>query len=319
MAFDPIQKGLLGERTVNRHLCTLDESKYTIFHDVIIPSGNETTQIDHIVISQFGIFVIETKSYSGVIVGREREPNWTQCLPRKKTSFQNPIRQNYRHKKSLSEVLKLPEDHFHTLVVFTKSNCIFKRERPDEVLLLDELLPRVLSKIKEVLSPSDVSQAIRSILDLRHDPNLTLEKHIESLNERFPERRERPEQKVSRSLPQPEVDSPIKLLPVILILIVVALCISMCRSVTELVQDKMSPASSVQPTTSKPRFPVILPSTPKPRKIQTVKPQPHRASTPHRDSGNVPNVRAVHAEVLPDDGSERFLVVPLPTPGNTNN
>lgn len=66
-----------------------------------------TTQIDHVIVSNFGIFCIETKSHSGWILGRKNDKYWTQSINYKKYRFYNPLRQNYGHVKSLEQILTL--------------------------------------------------------------------------------------------------------------------------------------------------------------------------------------------------------------------
>ena len=117
---NPKVKGRIGERAVSSVIGKdLDEETYIEFHDLIIPSRSGTTQIDHIYVSVFGIFVIETKNYTGWIFGSEKQSKWTQVVYKQKHYFQNPLRQNYAHIKALSELLQLPEEKFHSMVVFS--------------------------------------------------------------------------------------------------------------------------------------------------------------------------------------------------------
>ncbi|QSW90410.1 NERD domain-containing protein [Flavobacterium endoglycinae] len=58
-------KGIIGEKTVSSILHFLDKSEYKIINNVVLKTGEVTTQIDHVIISSFGIFVIETKNYKG--------------------------------------------------------------------------------------------------------------------------------------------------------------------------------------------------------------------------------------------------------------
>ena len=77
-----------------------------VFNDVIIQGKYGTVQIDHILVSVYGIFVIETKTYSGWIFGNENSENWTQVLYRERHYFRNPILQNYSHIKALRKLLR---------------------------------------------------------------------------------------------------------------------------------------------------------------------------------------------------------------------
>ena len=130
---NPKVKGRIGERAVRSVIGKdLDEETYIEFHDLIIPSRSGTTQIDHIYVSVFGIFVIETKNYTGWIFGSEKQSKWTQVVYKQKHYFQNPLRQNYAHIKALSELLKLPEEKFHSMVVFL-GDCELKTQMPPNV------------------------------------------------------------------------------------------------------------------------------------------------------------------------------------------
>ena len=112
-------KGWLGEKyTALGLFFGLDNKIYSRFHDVVVPAKNGTTQIDHIIVSRFGLFVVETKNYSGWIFGDEKQSQWTQVFHKKKIRFQNPILQNYRHQKCLAEYLDLEISKIHPIVFF---------------------------------------------------------------------------------------------------------------------------------------------------------------------------------------------------------
>lgn len=110
--FRPKIKGIIGEKTVSAFLLVLPKEKYTVLNDIMIEIDGVTTQIDHIVVSLYGIFVIETKNYDGWILGKENGEYWTQNIYGNKNKFKNPIRQNYGHIQMLKAILtgecKLP-------------------------------------------------------------------------------------------------------------------------------------------------------------------------------------------------------------------
>lgn len=103
-------KGYAGERTVSRHLHRLSRYSYIVLNDLMLLTGKRLTQIDHIVVSVYGIFVIETKNYQGRICGSDRAENWAQELHGKKYPFRNPFRQNYAHIQALKALLELEDD-----------------------------------------------------------------------------------------------------------------------------------------------------------------------------------------------------------------
>lgn len=115
-------KGAVGEKKVNSTLETLNSERYLIFHDLYIPiaNGKKTSQVDHVVLSPKGIFVIETKNYKGWITGSEQNQYWRKTFYQRKDKFNNPIWQNYGHIKALKEYLgDLVEDvPFYSVIVF---------------------------------------------------------------------------------------------------------------------------------------------------------------------------------------------------------
>jgi len=133
--------GKIGESRMKQYLRRLPSDEYILFHDIMVAdSDGNTTQIDHVVVSRFGIFVIETKCYSGWIFGDEKVRVWTQTVPRgrgwwsrsERHTFQNPIRQNWRHIYVLAERLALPRKYFMNVVVFVGS-AEFKTALPDSI------------------------------------------------------------------------------------------------------------------------------------------------------------------------------------------
>ena len=97
----PEYKGTVGESIVAKYLNKLPENEYTVFNNIYIKCGNSSIQIDHLIISIYGIFVIETKNYSGWIFGNENQNYWTQIIFKNKTKFINPIKQNNSHINSI--------------------------------------------------------------------------------------------------------------------------------------------------------------------------------------------------------------------------
>ena len=126
-------KGEVGEFLVNvNNRVRLDARIYIQLSDITFRlKDGSTTQIDHIILSQFGIFVIETKNMKGWIFGSEHQKMWTQSIYGKKNSFQNPLLQNYRHIKGLEEFLGLDKG-LYSIVTFM-GESIFKTAMPVNV------------------------------------------------------------------------------------------------------------------------------------------------------------------------------------------
>ncbi|MDR6677228.1 hypothetical protein J2W58_001414 [Pseudomonas psychrotolerans] len=108
----PWIKGYLGELLVRLFAqWRLDKQTYRRLNNVTLPTPDGTTQIDHVVLSRYSIFVVETKNMSGWIFGSERQAQWTQKLYKRTFKFQNPLRQNYKHLKALEATLGVSVEH----------------------------------------------------------------------------------------------------------------------------------------------------------------------------------------------------------------
>ncbi len=104
----PWFKGKFGEFLVNLSArCFLDKSRYHLIKNVTLPTEDGTTQIDHVLVSEFGVFVVETKNMKGWIFGSPHQGFWTQKIFRSGYKFQNPLHQNYKHAKTLQALLGL--------------------------------------------------------------------------------------------------------------------------------------------------------------------------------------------------------------------
>jgi len=143
----------------------LDPDLYRRIDNVLVPAGNGTTQVDHVIVSIFGIFVIETKNMDGWIFGSAEQKSWTQSFGKKRFRFQNPLRQNYRHTRSMAEFLRLDHDVFHSVVFFI-GDCELKTRLPENVLTSG--LPRYVKPIFDsqrrfLLERSSTGAALRAI------------------------------------------------------------------------------------------------------------------------------------------------------------
>ena len=157
-------KGWFGEKLVSRKAALrLPQGDYFPYDNVTIPDGTGTTQIDHIYVSRFGVFVIETKNMSGWIFGRADQPQWTQSIYKKKHRFQNPIRQNFKHLKMLEGLLQLPASKLHSVIVFT-GDSTFKTDLPNCVCTLSNFIDHIKSFSTPLLTGEEVSE-IRSKIE----------------------------------------------------------------------------------------------------------------------------------------------------------
>ena len=159
-------KGVFGEFLVNRLLSKLPESDYTLIKDVTLPTNDGTTQADHIVVSRYGIFVVETKNMKGWIFGSARQKQWTQKIYRHSSKFQNPLHQNYKHIKALETLLGCSEEHLHSVIVFI-GDSTFKTEMPPNVTYARGSIRYIQQFNDVVFSDNDYARLTESINRLK--------------------------------------------------------------------------------------------------------------------------------------------------------
>jgi len=175
-------KGEAGEYIVNLQAKRfLDKDKYKLLKNVTLRTGYGTTQIDHIIISIYGVFVVETKNMTGWIFGNPKQRTWTQIIYKDRYKFQNPLHQNYKHLKTLKSLLRLNSLQLHSVVVFV-GKCEFKTEMPENVTYLEDFIEYIESKQQPVLVGSEVNKIIEIIETERLEPTLeTHREHVKNL------------------------------------------------------------------------------------------------------------------------------------------
>lgn len=176
-----------GEAAVRRLLTqAFRDERYHLLNNVTLPYLDGTTQIDHVLVARTGVFVIESKHYSGWIFGDSRSPKWTQVIYSKKSRFQNPLRQNSKHVTAVRKLLDfLPPDHVHSIVVFT-GNAEFKTPCPSGVIYLGKLVGHISEFTEDVMSQNRMEfcvgrlEARRRLISGRTDVE-----HIAFLDRKF--------------------------------------------------------------------------------------------------------------------------------------
>lgn len=161
-------KGEQGEAMLRQHTDpSLAGKGYHALHDLLIPLYESTTQIDHLYVSRYGIFVVETKNYAGWIYGDAEQKQWTQVLYQQKRRFYNPLKQNETHIKALAYLLKLPVETFHSIVVFV-GEAEFKTALPDNVLQGADISGYVRRFRRSLLSQAQVDEIYATLSQKRY-------------------------------------------------------------------------------------------------------------------------------------------------------
>ncbi len=178
---NPKHLGLVGERKVADILSSLPSEYHTI-NDVIVPTDRGTSQIDHIVVSPYGIFVIETKNYSGWIFGSENSNEWKETFKTTDSNlFRNPIKQNWGHIYALSDFLNYDKQYFKPIIVFSNKSTL-NVESKTPVIYMGQLKREILSYTESIMTNEDVD-TVYSVLKSLNDnkPDNASRNHVENV------------------------------------------------------------------------------------------------------------------------------------------
>ena len=172
-------KGVVGEFIVNLSArLFLDKQKYHVLKNVTLPTEDGSTQIDHVIVSKYGVFVVETKNMKGWIFGDTNQKTWTQKIYKHSSKFQNPLHQNHKHVKTLKSLLELNDHQIYSVVVFV-GDSTFKMEMPENVRYGGGFIRFIKSKIQVVLTESKVKEITSKIESGRLTPSFkTNREHV---------------------------------------------------------------------------------------------------------------------------------------------
>lgn len=174
------QKGKRGEMRVFSILSQLPD-EYTILNDLVFKTDKGTTQIDHVVVSKYGVFAIETKNYRGEIYGDDKRQDWTQLIVTEvtyakkwwktytyvtKNHFYNPVKQSLGHAFRIKELLtEFPYVKIVPIVVFTGDAVLGNVESKHHVIYEENLL-EVINEYKiTYLTDNDVQKVVSILIE----------------------------------------------------------------------------------------------------------------------------------------------------------
>lgn len=187
-------KGRYGEYLTSRIIDKYALPSHKQLMNVYVPKKNSTemTELDLIYIDRTGIYVIESKNYSGWIFGNEAQQSWTQTMPnKKKFKFYNPIRQNATHIRALQNFLGLSNEVFHSVIVFSE-RCQLKAievtSQNVHVLKRDDL-KRFIQKqnktAKQIFTQGEIDKIHKKLLPQMQVSETIKKQHIQTIKKKY--------------------------------------------------------------------------------------------------------------------------------------
>ena len=186
--FEPRIKGYIGEKNVSLHLSGLPSDKYILLNNIMLDTDHGLTQIDHIVLSVYGIFVIETKNYSGWITGSENSDKWTKNMYGTKYSFRNPIKQNYGHIMGLMQTLNIGDKNCFIPVVVFSNSAELKTNTSSLVINVCDLKNCILSFQNNIFALQQITSYAQILTASNADSHKNRKSHVITLKNNVKQR-----------------------------------------------------------------------------------------------------------------------------------
>lgn len=163
----PRFRGDIAQSRVRRLLAAgLEDKRYTVFNDLVVPSGGGTTRVDHVVVSRFGIFVIASRYVRGWISGTAVQAQWRQHRWGRAVRFENPLHENRLQVEAMQRLLGYPDSVLIPVVVLVGHKG-FKSPTPDHVVGPERLLAFIRKKSRDELTAEQADEALRKIDEAR--------------------------------------------------------------------------------------------------------------------------------------------------------
>ncbi len=176
-------KGKRGEKQVAALLSLLPKKEYKVINDLLLQSGGYSTQIDHVVVSIYGIFVIETKYYKGWIYGGENSEYWTQNIHGHKNQLRNPLWQNQGHIKAITRLLEDPGMiPIYNIVAFS-SQATLKLDSSMPVMYWRQIVPYIKRHKNAAMSESYAEEIYHKLLAANVTDRDARKQHVQSVRQ----------------------------------------------------------------------------------------------------------------------------------------
>jgi len=154
--------GRQGEIEVGQELDKLREKGFKIFHDIVCKDSKKVFNIDHVVVSQHGIFAIETKAYSMPARGDTKISfDGKSILVPERQPDDKPVNQAYANAKWLRQRLEdVTQEKLDVMpvLVFLKWYVVETKKRKDIWVINPKMLSTRILQRPVRLAVEDVTR-----------------------------------------------------------------------------------------------------------------------------------------------------------------
>lgn len=179
------KKGNDGEFLIKTVLTQLNPKLYKVYNDLLLEYKGYTFQIDHLVVSRMGIFIIETKNYNAILKGSEFQTNWTHITYKSKHQVYNPILQNHKHIESCCQLLNLDKSKFINLIAlvgeakldFVPQTCTFVNQY--------DILDTIKSYREPLIQLEEIKPIFKTLEQAKREGSTAREEHINKIKQTY--------------------------------------------------------------------------------------------------------------------------------------
>lgn len=182
--------GDFGEYEISSVLKSLPDC-YHIMNNILLKTKKGSTQLDHVIVSPFGVFVVETKNHKGMIFGDTMGRVWTQVLRNgAHNTFYSPVLQNAGHMENLYRHIGLKRELMTGMIVFTNPEADLRNVNCPFCMRTESLYEAILSYDRQVFTEKQMYEVIKRIDSVNTSSYLNDRKHVEYVKS-IKERKER--------------------------------------------------------------------------------------------------------------------------------
>lgn len=166
------RRGDWTESKVAKQLAKLPKDEYIVLNDLMLPTSYGRTQIDHVVLSLYGVYVIETKNYTGTLIGNEKSEQWEQNINGFMYKTANALRQNKAHISAVRSHASVQANvPIHNIVVFANATKFDIFHEEGEVIYINDLIPTIM-RLRSV-EPFYTQEQVQIKANLLLEKNIT--------------------------------------------------------------------------------------------------------------------------------------------------
>lgn len=167
------KKGILSKRrAVEKELNSLPSDKYKLLSNILIKTKYTTFNIEYVLVSIYGIFVINIKDCKGEIVGSENDEYWINNINNRTKFLKNPVIESNEYIEALMHKLEVSDSELFIPIIAFSNNCDLRASSTYRIVRVNQIKRAIQKNMKIRLSCYDMILFVNKL----RSKNNTIEK-----------------------------------------------------------------------------------------------------------------------------------------------